>query len=68
MQQRQVENIIDSNSENKYINHQNPGIIQLYWAKYNTSIHPRSKKFEIVIIMDSDNDNVMHLVSAVITY
>ena len=37
MQQRQVENIIESNSENKYIDQQNPEIIQLYGAKYHTS-------------------------------
>ena len=67
MQQRQVENIIDSNSESKYIHHENPGIIQLY---SRAIIDRRSERFEISMI--SNTDNMMHLgfiwVSCVITY
>ena len=43
-------------------------IQKLYNYTELSIIHQRSKKFEIVIIMDLDIDDIMHLVSCVITY
>ena len=69
VQQRQVENIIDSNSENKYIHHRKSRNYTIILSYNSSKIY---KKFEIVIIMDLDkattDDNAMHLVSCVITY